>query len=136
MSTAVWHLGLGYSASVFVCYFVMMPMALAVSAQYAEWFGFKANQWRAEEYISFVAKFMLGMGIGFELPSDHSDSGEAWGAELSNTRSGTKVSDRDQLCARRGVDDARGSDAGADGDSIIDTLRNQCLGGMVLGATG
>src|SRR5213076_2932523 len=50
------------------CYFIMMPVALAVSAKYAEWFGFKANQWRAEEYISFVVKFMLGMGIGFELP--------------------------------------------------------------------
>jgi sec-independent protein translocase protein TatC len=50
------------------CYFVMLPMALAVSAQYAQWFGFKANQWRAEEYISFVCKFMLGMGIGFEMP--------------------------------------------------------------------
>src|SRR5436309_3073758 len=45
-----------------------MPVALAVSAQYAEWFGFKANQWRAEDYIGFVCKFMLGMGIGFELP--------------------------------------------------------------------
>src|SRR5260370_257825 len=40
------------------CYFVMMPVALAVSAKYAEWFGFKANQWRAEEYIGFVCKFM------------------------------------------------------------------------------
>ena len=44
------------------CYFVLMPIALAVSAQYAEWFGFKANQWRAEDYIGFVCKFMLGMG--------------------------------------------------------------------------
>src|ERR1041385_6477596 len=29
------------------CYFILMPVALKVSAQYAEWFGFKANQWRA-----------------------------------------------------------------------------------------
>jgi len=50
------------------CYFILMPVALAVSAKYAEWFGFKANQWRAEEYISFVCKFMLGMGLGFEMP--------------------------------------------------------------------
>ena len=50
------------------CYFVLMPVALAVSAKYAEWFGFKANQWRAEEYIGFVCKFMLGMGLGFEMP--------------------------------------------------------------------
>jgi sec-independent protein translocase protein TatC len=50
------------------CYFVLLPAALAVSAQYAEWFGFKANQWRAEDYIGFVCKFMFGMGLGFEMP--------------------------------------------------------------------
>lgn len=65
--------GLGFGIGLFLtgvcfCYFIMMPMALAVSAKYAEWFGFKANQWRAEEYIGFVCKFMLGMGLGFEMP--------------------------------------------------------------------
>ena len=65
--------GLGFGfflfmAGVSFCYFVMMPVALAVSAKYAEWFGFKATQWRAEEYIGFVCKFMLGMGLGFEMP--------------------------------------------------------------------
>lgn len=65
--------GLGFGIGLFLtgvcfCYFVMMPVALAVSAKYAEWFGFKANQWRAEEYIGFVCKFMLGMGLGFEMP--------------------------------------------------------------------
>ncbi|HSU53055.1 MAG TPA: twin-arginine translocase subunit TatC [Candidatus Dormibacteraeota bacterium] len=57
-----------FLTGVLFCYFVMMPMALAVSAQYAEWFGFKATQWRAEDYIGFVCKFMLGMGLGFEMP--------------------------------------------------------------------
>jgi sec-independent protein translocase protein TatC len=65
--------GLAFGIGLFLtgvcfCYFVMMPVALAVSAKYAEWFGFKANQWRAEEYIGFVCKFMLGMGLGFEMP--------------------------------------------------------------------
>jgi sec-independent protein translocase protein TatC len=50
------------------CYFVLMPVALAASVQYAEWLGFAAYQWRAEDYISFVCKFMLGMGVGFQLP--------------------------------------------------------------------
>ena len=45
-----------------------MPVALAASVQYAEWLGFTANQWRAEDYVGFVCKFMLGMGLGFELP--------------------------------------------------------------------
>ncbi|HSY42515.1 MAG TPA: twin-arginine translocase subunit TatC, partial [Candidatus Acidoferrum sp.] len=38
------------------------------SQMYSNWLGFGAFQWRAEDYISFVCKFMLGMGIGFELP--------------------------------------------------------------------
>jgi sec-independent protein translocase protein TatC len=50
------------------CYFVLMPVALAASQMYSQWLGLGAFQWRAEEYISFVCKFMLGMGIGFELP--------------------------------------------------------------------
>jgi sec-independent protein translocase protein TatC len=50
------------------CYFILMPLALAASQMYSNWLGFGALQWRAEEYISFVCKFMLGMGLGFELP--------------------------------------------------------------------
>ena len=37
-------------------------------AKYSQWLGFSAYQWKAEDYISFVCKFMLGMGLGFEMP--------------------------------------------------------------------
>lgn len=57
-----------FSAGVCFCYFVLMPVALSASALYANWMGFEAAQWRAEDYISFVCKFMLGMGIGFQMP--------------------------------------------------------------------
>lgn len=50
------------------CYFILMPLALSASQLYSHWLGFGAYQWQAEEYISFVCKFMLGMGIGFEMP--------------------------------------------------------------------
>lgn len=50
------------------CYFALMPLALRASYGYSEWLGFSADQWRAEDYISFVCKFMLGMGLGFEMP--------------------------------------------------------------------
>jgi sec-independent protein translocase protein TatC len=50
------------------CYFILMPVALAAAQLYANWMGFSSFQWRAEDYISFVCKFMLGMGLGFELP--------------------------------------------------------------------
>lgn len=65
--------GLGFGLSLFAvgvcfCYFILMPLALSASAGYATWLGFEANQWRAEDYISFVCKFMLGMGVGFQMP--------------------------------------------------------------------
>jgi sec-independent protein translocase protein TatC len=50
------------------CYFALMPVALAAAQMYSRWLGLGALQWRAEEYISFVCKFLLGMGLGFELP--------------------------------------------------------------------
>jgi sec-independent protein translocase protein TatC len=30
--------------------------------------GVEAYDWRADEYISFVTRFILGMGIGFQFP--------------------------------------------------------------------
>lgn len=65
--------GLFYGGGLFLlgvsfCYFVLLPVALTASQLYSEWLGFGAFQWRAEDYISFVCKFMLGMGLGFEFP--------------------------------------------------------------------
>jgi sec-independent protein translocase protein TatC len=45
-----------------------MPVVLSAAQMYSQWLGLGAFQWRAEEYISFVCKFILGMGLGFELP--------------------------------------------------------------------
>jgi sec-independent protein translocase protein TatC len=62
-------IGVGlFLAGVAFCYFALMPVALAAAQLYSQWLGFGAFQWRAEDYISFVCKFMLGMGLGFELP--------------------------------------------------------------------
>src|SRR5690606_21396895 len=65
--------GLFFAAGLFLmgvafCYFILMPLALSASQLYSQWLGFAAFQWRAEDYISFVCKFMLGMGLGFEMP--------------------------------------------------------------------
>jgi sec-independent protein translocase protein TatC len=65
--------GLFYGLGLFLlgvafCYFVLMPISLTASVTYTEWLGFTVQQWRAEDYISFVSKFMLGMGLGFEMP--------------------------------------------------------------------
>jgi sec-independent protein translocase protein TatC len=61
--------GIGlFAAGVSFCYFVLMPVALRAAVIYSQWMGFSVQQWRAEEFISFVSKFMLGMGLGFEMP--------------------------------------------------------------------
>jgi len=49
-------------------YFMVMPAALKFAELYANWMGVSVPFWQAEPYISFLLKFMLGMGIGFELP--------------------------------------------------------------------
>ena len=61
--------GLGlFLTGVAFCYFALMPVALSASVKYSQWLGFSVPQWRAEDYITFVSKFMLGMGLGFEMP--------------------------------------------------------------------
>ncbi len=65
--------GLGFGVGLFLfgvafCYVALMPIALAASQKYSQWLGFSAFQWKADDYISFVCKFMLGMGLGFEMP--------------------------------------------------------------------
>ena len=67
------HRGLFFGGGLFLlgvsfCYFILMPVALAASQMYSNWLGFGAFQWRAEDYISFICRFLLGMGLGFELP--------------------------------------------------------------------
>ncbi|MEW6305113.1 MAG: twin-arginine translocase subunit TatC [Verrucomicrobiota bacterium] len=50
------------------CYLIMMQVTLFASKEFAEWMGFTVENWRAGEYISFTVKFMIGMGLSFELP--------------------------------------------------------------------
>jgi sec-independent protein translocase protein TatC len=64
-------LGVGvglFAAGVCFCYFIIMPRALKFAELFAIWMGAKVPEWRAETYFGFVTKFMLGMGLGFELP--------------------------------------------------------------------
>ncbi len=63
----------GYGSLLFLlgvafCYLVIVQVALMASVQFSQWMGFGADEWRAEEYVSFVCKFMLGMGLSFQLP--------------------------------------------------------------------
>lgn len=57
-----------FIAGVAFCYFLMLQVALVATVEFSNWLGFGADEWRAEDYISFVCVFMLAMGASFELP--------------------------------------------------------------------
>jgi sec-independent protein translocase protein TatC len=64
---------LGWSVALFLAgvlstYFFLLPVALRASVQYSALLGFSADAWRADEYITFVSKFIFGMGLGFQFP--------------------------------------------------------------------
>ena len=60
--------GFLFFAGVLSTYFVLLPVALRASVQYSAILGFSSQDWRADEYISFVCKFIFGMGLGFQFP--------------------------------------------------------------------
>jgi sec-independent protein translocase protein TatC len=60
--------GFLFLAGVLSTYFVLLPVALRASVQYSDLLGFSAQDWRAEEYVNFVCKFIVGMGLGFQFP--------------------------------------------------------------------
>jgi len=61
--------GIGlFFLGVSVAYFVVMPPALKFAEQFSVFMGLKVPIWNFSSYSSFLVKFMLGMGLGFELP--------------------------------------------------------------------
>lgn len=64
---------LGWSVFLFLLgvlstYFFLLPVALRASVAYSDLLGFEGLDWRADDYISFVTHFVLGMGLGFQFP--------------------------------------------------------------------
>ena len=57
-----------FMLGVLLTYFILLPLALRASIQYSALLGFDAYEWRADEYIRFTCKFLLGMGLGFQFP--------------------------------------------------------------------
>ncbi len=60
--------GFLFFAGVLSTYFLLLPIALRASVQYSQVLGFSSQDWRADEYINFVCKFIFGMGLGFQFP--------------------------------------------------------------------
>jgi sec-independent protein translocase protein TatC len=62
-------IGVGlFLLGVVFCYFFIMQITLLATVQFSQWLGFHADEWRAEDYIDFVVKMMLAVGLSFQLP--------------------------------------------------------------------
>lgn len=57
-----------FIVGVVFCYFIIMQITLLATVQFSNWLGFQADEWRAEDYIDFVLKMMLAVGLSFQLP--------------------------------------------------------------------
>ncbi len=51
-----------------LCYLIFLIICLSTTVSFSNWLGFGSDQWQAEQYISFVLWFMVGMGVAFQLP--------------------------------------------------------------------
>jgi sec-independent protein translocase protein TatC len=65
---AFWFGTVLFLAGLSVAYFVIMPPAIKFAELASQLMGISTQIWKAEDYFGFVVKFMLGMGLGFELP--------------------------------------------------------------------
>ncbi len=68
LTPVFWMGSLFFMAGAFFCYFVVLPPSLRIAMKCAAWLHIEVNFWTMDSYINFVTKFMLGMGIAFELP--------------------------------------------------------------------
>lgn len=51
-----------------ICYFYLLPFSLVAFVKYNSWLGIDSTIWRAEEYFDMVSKFLIGVGLLFEMP--------------------------------------------------------------------
>jgi sec-independent protein translocase protein TatC len=57
-----------FFAGVLACYFFFLPLSLRALVAYNQYLGFSTDIWRGEAYFEFATKFMLGVGLIFEVP--------------------------------------------------------------------
>ena len=57
-----------FMVGVVFAYFAIMQVTLLATVQFSQWLGFSADEWKAEDYIDFVVKMILAVGLSFQLP--------------------------------------------------------------------
>ena len=68
LKKAIYPATLLFIMGISLCYFLILPIALKAAEQYSHWMGVEMLFWHADDYFGFCTKFMLGMGLGFEMP--------------------------------------------------------------------
>lgn len=53
---------------VVICYLIILPWSLQALVMYNNWLGITTTFWRAEDFFKFATKFLLGVGLMFEIP--------------------------------------------------------------------
>lgn len=57
-----------FISGIVFCYYILLPFSLTALVRYNKYLGFDPETWRGESYFAFVSKFLLGVGLMFELP--------------------------------------------------------------------
>jgi sec-independent protein translocase protein TatC len=57
-----------FFTGVLLTFYLLLPIALRASVEFSHMMGFEGYDWKADAYIGFVTKFIVGMGVGFQFP--------------------------------------------------------------------
>ncbi len=60
--------GFLFMAGAAFAYFLIAKITINASVIFANWLGFSAEMWNVGDYVGFVCKLIVGVGLGFELP--------------------------------------------------------------------
>ncbi|MGB0579552.1 MAG: twin-arginine translocase subunit TatC [Limisphaerales bacterium] len=62
-----WGIGL-FLLGAATAYFIVVPMILRASIQFSAWLGLNSSVWFVDDYVGFVLRLLLGLGLAFEIP--------------------------------------------------------------------
>jgi len=125
--------GCSFSGRVLLTYFILLPLALRASVEYSTLLGFDAYEWRAEEYIGFTCKFMLGNGPRFPV-SPRGHALVKLGIRIISNWRISAACHRCLVYSRRYSYGRRSPHPGCHGGSPLPPLRGLHLARLVLGA--
>ena len=62
-----WGIGL-FLVGAATAYFIVIPMILEASIRFSAWLGLNSSVWFIDDYVGFVLRLVLGLGLACEIP--------------------------------------------------------------------